>query len=269
MDKLHEKFERLKSYLSEQGSVMIAYSSGVDSTFLLKTAHDLLGDKAVAVTARSCSFPERELEETVSFCRSEGIEQIIIDTNELEIEEFCKNPKDRCYHCKKNLFSIIADRAAERGIEHICEGSNLDDERDYRPGLRAVGELGVLSPLRYAGLTKQDIRTLSEELGLYTFDKPSFACLASRFVYGERITGEKLKMVEQAEEKLKSLGFKQLRVRVHGDMARIELMKEDIPRAASPEISEDIAAFFGKLGFSYTSLDLNGYRTGSMNKGII
>ena len=197
MDLLHKKKQRLEEYLSGLNSVAIAFSSGVDSTFLLKIAHDILGDKAIALTARSSFFPSRESGEAASFCEKENIGQVIIDIDEHDIDGFCSNPKDRCYLCKRELFRRFTDAAFEKGIYNIAEGSNIDDMGDYRPGLKAIAELGIKSPLREAGLTKDDIRILSKELGLETWDKPSFACLASRFVYGESITREKLQMVEK------------------------------------------------------------------------
>ncbi len=268
MDILQEKKQRLTSILKELGSVLVAFSSGVDSTFLLKTAHDLLGEKAVAVTASSCSFPQRELEEAVTFCQKEKIEQMIVPTNELEIEGFCHNPRNRCYLCKKNLFTRLKQIAQERNIPYVLEGSNLDDEGDYRPGLAAVAELEIKSPLRMAGLRKTEIRSLSKELGLLTYDKPSFACLASRFVYGETITKEKLSMVERAEQKLIDLGFRQVRVRLHGTLARIEVDPKEFRIILNPEISRELDRYLKELGFSYVTLDLKGYQMGSMNQGI-
>lgn len=268
MDNLHKKKQHLESCLRELGSVAIAFSAGVDSTFLLKVAHDVLGDQAVAVTARSCSFPVRELNEAKAFCEAEGIAHIIVESEELSIQGFCQNPKNRCYLCKHELFTKIRDIAQSRGILYVAEGSNMDDNGDYRPGLIAVAELNVKSPLREAELTKAEIRALSKEMGLPTWDKQSFACLSSRFVYGETITKEKLSMVDRAEQRLLDLGFHQVRVRIHGNIARIEIDQSDFEKMLQPEIREHLNQYLHELGFLYVTLDLGGYQTGSMNKTL-
>ncbi len=268
MDPIHEKKQKLENYLRELGSLAVAFSSGVDSTFLLKVAKDVLGDKAIAVTAKSCSFPGRELDEATAFCEKEGIRQIVIESEELDIDGFRQNPKNRCYICKRELFTKIIRTAQENGIEYVAEGSNMDDNGDYRPGLIAVAELGVKSPLRYAELTKEEIRELSKEMGLPTWDKPSFACLASRFVYGETISEEKLHMVDQAEQLLLDLGFRQVRVRIHGNIARIEVLPEEIGKLTEEPIRTKVYTTLKALGFAYVTMDLSGYRTGSMNETL-
>lgn len=266
MDELTKKYEKLKEYLSSLESVAVAFSGGVDSTFLLKVAHDILGDDTVAVTARSCSFPERELKEAIAFCKNEGIRHFIVDSEELEIENFSNNPPNRCYLCKRELFEKIRNIAEKDGVKNVIEGSNLDDNGDYRPGLQAVSELGVKSPLRFAGFTKKDIRALSKALGLPTWNKQSFACLSSRFVYGETISREKLSMVDKAEQLLLDLGFHQVRVRIHGNVARIEVEPEEFEKVLQSRT--EIAEKFRQYGFQYVSLELLGYRTGSMNESL-
>lgn len=268
MDTLQQKKKNLENYLKNLGSVVIAFSSGVDSTFLLKIAHDVLGDKAIAVTSGSCLFPRRELNEAKDFCEAEKIKQIIVNSDELSIEGFSQNPKNRCYLCKRELFTQFRRIADEQGIPYVAEGSNMDDNGDYRPGLIAVAELDIKSPLREAKLTKEEIRQLSKELGLPTWDKPSFACLASRFVYGETITEEKLFMVERAEQRLLDLGFSQVRVRIHGNIARIEIAPSEFPKIIHSNIAEQIDNYFRKIGFLYVTLDLGGYKMGNMNKTL-
>ena len=268
MDALHEKEQKLEQYLRELGTVAVAFSSGVDSTFLLKVAKNVLKDNVTAVTFKSCLFPERELDEAIRFCGKEGIRQIVIESSPFEIEGFRENPKNRCYLCKREIFSRMKTVAEENGILYVAEGSNIDDNGDYRPGLKAVDELGIKSPLRFAGLTKADIRKLSEELGLPTWDKPSFACLASRFVYGEIISENKLGMVGEAEQLLLDLGFRQARVRVHGNIARIEVMPSDLQKLIAEEIRGQVYSKLKNLGFDYVTMDLAGYRTGSMNETL-
>ncbi len=260
-----KKYSFLKEYIKGLGSLAVGFSGGVDSTFLLAAAHEVLGDKAVAVTAAGDFVPERELNEAKEFCKKNGITQFIIKADPFKYEEFRMNRPDRCYVCKKHIFTNIIRTASEKGIESVAEGSNMDDLGDYRPGSAAVRELGIKSPLREAGLYKSEIRTLSDILGLPTWNKPAYACLASRFVYGEEITAEKLLMVERAEQFLIDKGFPEERVRIHGNLARIEVPPKDISLLASEEIRSEIYDRFRELGFMFVSLDLKGYRTGSMN----
>lgn len=265
---INEKLAKLKANLKSMEKVAVAFSGGVDSTFLLKVAHDELGENVIAVTARSSTYPEREYSEASEFIKKLGIRHITIISEELEIEGFSKNPANRCYFCKKELFSKIKELAAQNGISYIVDGSNIDDMGDYRPGLTALGELGISSPLRDAGLTKDDIRALSKEMGLPTWDKQPFACLASRFPYGHEITREKLGMVDKAEQYLLDLGFRQVRVRHHGDIARIEVSVNERSKFFDDELMNKVHGKLKEIGFMYVALDLKGYRTGSMNETL-
>ncbi|MGM9661402.1 MAG: ATP-dependent sacrificial sulfur transferase LarE [Faecousia sp.] len=260
------KYKHLIEYLKSLGSVAVAFSSGVDSTFLLYAAKEALGSNVIAVTAKSCSLPKRELNEAKAFCEKEGIRHFICESEELEIEGFAQNPTNRCYLCKHELFEKIQVIAKNEGMAAIAEGSNTDDNGDYRPGLQAVAELGVKSPLRHAELSKADIHALSHYFGLPTWNKQSFACLSSRFVYGETISEEKLTMVDKAEQLLLDLGFHQVRVRIHGTIARIEVLPAEFPKLIQEENRVRITASFRQYGFSYVTMDLLGYRTGSMNE---
>ncbi|MDR1044786.1 MAG: ATP-dependent sacrificial sulfur transferase LarE [Candidatus Adiutrix sp.] len=270
MTGLNGKFERLKEHLKRLGRVGLAFSGGVDSSFLLKAARDVLGDNVLAVTGRSLSFPARELEAAVAFARHLGVRHEIVDSEELSLDGFAQNPPNRCYLCKKALFAKIWEAAGAYGAETVIEASNADDEKDYRPGLQALRELKVVSPLREAGLTKDEVRRLSRAEGLPTWNKPSFACLASRFPYGQTISPEGLRRVNLAEQYLLDLGVRQVRVRFHdqGRLARIEVEAPDIARLASDEFRDLINTHFQSLGFSYVALDIGGYRSGSMNETL-
>lgn len=261
-----EKLKKLMDILREMESVVIGFSGGVDSTFLLKAAKDALGDKVMAITASSSTFPEREMKEAIAFAESINVKHRIIRSEELDIEGFSKNPKNRCYYCKHELFSKIKDIASAEGFKFVVDGSNLDDTGDYRPGMDAARELGVRSPLMEAGLGKNDIRILSKEMGLPTWDKPSFACLSSRVPYGQEITQKKLNMIDAAEQYLLDLGFRQVRVRHHGDIARIEVSPEERVKLFDVDVMDKVANRLKDIGFNYVTLDLKGYRTGSMNE---
>lgn len=265
---IQTKLQNLKSNIKSMNKLIIAFSGGVDSTFLLKVASDVLKDNVIAVTARSSTYPEREYNEAANFAKSIGAKHIVITSEELDIEGFSKNPVNRCYYCKKELFSKVRKIAKENNVNYIADGSNVDDLSDYRPGLKAINELGVVSPLKEAGITKNDIRTLSKEMGLPTWNKPSFACLSSRFPYGEEITREKLQIVDKAEQYLLDLGFKQLRVRYHNGIARIEVSPDERKKFFDEPLMDKVYNEFKKFGFNYVTLDLKGYRTGSMNETI-
>jgi uncharacterized protein len=265
---MREKYEMLKKNIANLGSAAIAFSSGVDSTFLLHTVHVVLGDKVLAVTARSHSFPKRELDEAAKFCKERSISHIICDSEELNIDGFSHNPPNRCYLCKSELFTKIRAIAAQNGIENVMEASNADDEGDYRPGLKAICEQGIKSPLRDVRLTKNEIRALSKELGLATWNKQSFACLSSRFPYGEEITIEKLNMIDRAEQFLLDMGFTQIRVRCHGILARIETNEDGFSMLSDAKKRKEIFQKLREIGFVYICIDIMGYRLGSMNETL-
>ncbi len=264
INSLKEKHDLLRNIIRSMESVIVAFSGGVDSTLLARIAFDELGEKSLAITAKSETYPSLEIEKAVEIANQIGIKQEIIISEELDMPEFSENPVNRCYYCKKELFSKLLDIAKDRGFKYVLEGSNYDDLNDYRPGMQAIDELGIRSPLREAGLTKAEIREISKNLGLPTWNKPSFACLSSRFPYGTQITREKLKTVGEAEMFLRSLGVSQIRVRHHDQIARIEVVDEEMDIIFRNR--HKIVGKLRELGYNYITLDLQGYRTGSMNE---
>lgn len=261
------KLKRLEKILLSMDSVLIAYSGGVDSTFLLKVASNVLGNKKVlAITAKSVTFPSWEIKLAKKMAKKFKIKQIIIETDELKNPKFIKNDKERCYWCKKELFSKLLIIAKKEGLKYVADGANYDDVKDFRPGMKASKELKVRSPLKEARLKKDEIRKLSKKLGLPTWNKPSFACFSSRLPYGIEITKDLLHKINLAESLLRKLGFTQVRVRHHDKIARIEVFEEEIPKLIKRNIRKKIVSELNKLGYLYVTIDLQGYKTGSINK---
>ena len=265
---LDEKLVRLRTLLAELPSALVAFSGGVDSTFLLRVAHEVLGDRCLALTTLSSTTPEHDRADATMLAAALGVAHVRIDTDELAIPGYAANPIDRCYFCKDNLFTICADEAERRGIAVVLDGANVDDLRDHRPGLRAAEERGVRHPLVDAGLTKADIRIVSRALGLPTWDRPASPCLSSRFPYGTAITAERLTQVDAAEQFLRGLGLRELRVRFHERVARIEVPPETMPQLLRPDVREAVVTELKRLGFTFVALDLQGFRSGSLNETI-
>jgi uncharacterized protein len=265
---IRTRLDSLKSELKAMGSAAVAFSGGVDSTFLLKVAAEVLGDRVFAVTLKSPSFPKREIEAAVSIAGNFNVKHLIIESREFENPDFIKNDNLRCYYCKNDVFGRIIDEARKRGMAFVIDGQNYDDISDYRPGAKAASELGVISPLKNNNMTKDEIRQLSREMGIAGWDRPSFACLASRIPYGTRITKSLLEKIGSLEEFLINRGFAQVRVRHHGEIARIELKKEDFSILFGKSLMPGIIDEFKKAGYLYVTLDLEGYRTGSMNMAL-
>jgi uncharacterized protein len=263
---LEEKESRLRELLAERPGLIVAYSGGVDSAFLAWVAHEVLGDAMRAVIADSASLARTQLEEALGFAREHKIPIEVVQTRELENPDYVRNDSSRCFHCKDELFTVLEGYREGRGLNAIAYGVNSDDQGDFRPGQQAAREHHVLAPLLEAGLTKAEIRQLAQQAGLQVWDKPASACLSSRMEYGRAVTPEALRVIEQGEDAVRALGFRQFRVRHHGDIVRIEIARDELGRALTEEMASEFAAIFKSLGFKFVTLDLEGFRSGSMNQ---
>jgi uncharacterized protein len=262
------KAATLEARLAALGSVVVAYSGGVDSAFLAVTAARVLGERALCITADSPSYPERHRDLAIGTARAFNLRHEMVPTSEMDNPDYRANPSNRCYYCKHELYSRLTAIARERGCAAVVDGSNADDRGDYRPGRQAAREFGVRSPLDEVDLSKEEIRALSRQAGLPTWDEPASACLSSRIPYHTEVTDEKLRIIERAEQALRELGFRVFRVRHHDDLARIEIARAEMPRALDPDVSAAIVRALKEAGYRYVSLDLQGYRTGSLNEGL-
>ncbi len=266
---LKHKFNRMREILKETGGIAVAFSGGVDSSLVLAAAHEMLGDRALAVIATSSTYPQRECDRAIEWVRSRNIPFVVIESEELDIPEFSNNPANRCYYCKKELFEKVREQGEKRGLIHVADGSNADDSSDHRPGMDAACELNVISPLLKAGITKEELRIIAKNVyNLENADKPSMACLASRFPYGHTIESKKLRQVENIEQFLECEGFRVYRARHHGDIVRLELGSAEMIAIMNPDIRLKIMKYAKEQSFLYVTLDLEGYRTGSMNEGL-
>ncbi len=266
--KLDRKLERLRGIFAPMRSAIVAFSGGVDSTFVLKVAHDAIGDRIIALTTTSPTMPDEDRESALTMARAIGARHLVIESNELEIPGYAANPVNRCYLCKYNLFTVCEGKAGELGIEEIVDGLNLDDLHDYRPGMQAASEKRVRHPLVEAELTKAEIRELSRAMNLPTWDRPASPCLSSRFPYGTEITHEGLAKVAEGEKLLHAMGFRVARVRYHGDVARLELEQSEIARVLEPDLRDSVDREFKRIGFRFVTIDLKGFRSGSLNEGL-